>query len=327
MTIMNKNKPLISIITPVYNTEKYLPRCLDSILSQTFTDFEVLLIDDGSTDGSGKICDSYAEKDSRIRVFHKENGGVSSARNLALDSSMGEWVCFVDSDDELFQKGLQVLADGISDEVDLVMAGYKIIDQDGAITYSIDTWDSRILSVAAGAKEMFVPKDYKYQGYIGGKLFRLCVIKGKNLLFNEKIFFNEDRLFVTQFICSSSKCVFYTTMPVYGYHERRDSAMGALKESFNPKFITDLDARIMMMRIVRKEVNDKGLNSEAESLVYKGYRRTLYLMEIFNFEGKRIKRRLRRKCVKALGLRSYLSFEKVRNRRRIKNKLRKMMPK
>lgn len=91
--------PKISVIVPVYNTEKYLHRCIDSILAQTFTDFELLLIDDGSKDNSGTICDEYAAKDSRVRVFHKENGGVSSARNMGLDNASGEWITFVDSDD------------------------------------------------------------------------------------------------------------------------------------------------------------------------------------------------------------------------------------
>ncbi len=93
------DNPKISVIVPVYNVEQYLPRCIDSILAQTFTDFELLLIDDGSRDNSGKICDEYAEKDSRIRVFHKENGGVSSARNVGLDNTCGEYVSFIDSDD------------------------------------------------------------------------------------------------------------------------------------------------------------------------------------------------------------------------------------
>lgn len=81
--------PKISVIVPVYNADKYLHRCIDSILSQTFTDFELLLIDDGSKDKSGAICDEYAEKDFRVKVFHKENGGVSSARNAGLDNMRG----------------------------------------------------------------------------------------------------------------------------------------------------------------------------------------------------------------------------------------------
>lgn len=93
------NSPIISIIVPVYQAEKYLCRCIDSILAQTFTDWECILVDDGSTDKSGRICDEYATRDSRFRVFHKPNGGVSSARNLALDNARGEWVTFIDADD------------------------------------------------------------------------------------------------------------------------------------------------------------------------------------------------------------------------------------
>ena len=84
----------ISIIIPVYNSENTLRRCIDSVLNQTFTDFECLLIDDGSKDRSGEICDEYAQMDSRVRVFHKENGGVSSARNEGLDNARGEWITF-----------------------------------------------------------------------------------------------------------------------------------------------------------------------------------------------------------------------------------------
>lgn len=85
---------MVSCIIPVYNTAKYLHRCIDSVLSQTFTDWEMLLIDDGSTDTSGFICDEYAAKDKRIRVFHKENGGISSARNVGLNHAQGEWILF-----------------------------------------------------------------------------------------------------------------------------------------------------------------------------------------------------------------------------------------
>ena len=105
---MNEN-PKITVIVPVYNTEKYLRRCVDSILAQTFTDFELLLVNDGSTDGSGAICDEYAQKDSRVRVFHKENGGVSSARNIGIDNAQGDWITFIDSDDRIEQRHLYLL--------------------------------------------------------------------------------------------------------------------------------------------------------------------------------------------------------------------------
>lgn len=103
------NTPLISIIVPVYNAEKTLNRCVDSILQQTFTDWELLLINDGSKDLSGKMCDEYARKDSRIRVFHKENGGVSSARNYGKKMVKGDWIIFLDSDDYFLVNALNIL--------------------------------------------------------------------------------------------------------------------------------------------------------------------------------------------------------------------------
>ena len=115
---------LISVIVPVYNAEKTLRRCVDSILSQEFHDFELLLIDDGSKDGTPEICDEYAENDKRVRVFHKENGGVSSARNVGLDNAQGEWVTFIDSDDMI---SCDYLDGVIEHNEDIIIKGYKKI--------------------------------------------------------------------------------------------------------------------------------------------------------------------------------------------------------
>ena len=97
--MFDENQEMISVIIPVYNSEKYLHKCIDSVLSQSYTNFEVILVNDGSTDSSGMICDEYAEKDERVRVFHKDNGGVSTARNLGIDYATGKYVLFIDSDD------------------------------------------------------------------------------------------------------------------------------------------------------------------------------------------------------------------------------------
>lgn len=102
-----RSEELISIIVPIYNAESTICKCLDCILKQTYTDFELLLIDDGSTDQSGKICDFYSQKDTRIKVFHKVNGGVSSARNLGLDNVQGNWITFADADDYMEENWLQ----------------------------------------------------------------------------------------------------------------------------------------------------------------------------------------------------------------------------
>lgn len=121
--------PQISIIVPVYNTEIYLRRCIESLLSQVYTDFELLLVDDGSTDKSGIICDEYAAKDSRVHVYHKENGGVSSARNLGLDKARGEWVTYVDSDDYVDAAYCSELLK-YSKDVDVVTCDMIIVDGD-----------------------------------------------------------------------------------------------------------------------------------------------------------------------------------------------------
>ena len=121
----------ISIVIPVYNIERYLNKCLDSIINQSFKDFELILINDGSTDNSGEICDHYAQKDSRVKVIHKDNGGVSSARNIGLDQAKGEWITFVDSDDwvhEDFLKKRHELA--IAENADVAYCDLELVYSD-----------------------------------------------------------------------------------------------------------------------------------------------------------------------------------------------------
>ena len=117
--------PLISIIVPIFNTEKYLDRCVLSIVNQTEDNIEILLVNDGSSDSSGLICDAWAKKDSRIRVIHKKNEGVTIARKTGVEHSTGEWICFVDSDDELPKNSTQLLRKHIGDDVDLVIGTAK----------------------------------------------------------------------------------------------------------------------------------------------------------------------------------------------------------
>ena len=112
---------LISVIVPVYNVEKYINRCIESVLAQTYRNFELILVDDGSPDNCGAICDDYASKDRRIRVIHKENGGVSSARNAGLDSAGGDYILFVDSDDYITPEHIELLIPVESE--DLVCCG------------------------------------------------------------------------------------------------------------------------------------------------------------------------------------------------------------
>jgi len=118
-------KSQISVVIPVFNSEKYLDSCIQSIVAQTGPGFEIILVNDGSTDSSGSICDSWGKKDSRIRVLHKENGGVSNARKTGVDNSSAEWILFVDSDDIIPEKSLDTLYKYVRDDVDIVIGTMK----------------------------------------------------------------------------------------------------------------------------------------------------------------------------------------------------------
>lgn len=136
--------PKISIIIPIYNIERYLRQCIDSILAQTFTDYELLLIDDGSTDGCPTICDEYTEKDNRIRVFHKKNGGITSARNCGVDNANGEWIMHIDSDDWVEPTYVEELYNAaINNKADIAICGFYFAYEDGRLIREHPTlWDN-----------------------------------------------------------------------------------------------------------------------------------------------------------------------------------------
>ena len=313
--------PIFSVIVPVYNTRQYLSRCLDSILNQRFSDFELLLVDDGSTDGSDVICDEFAKKDNRVRVFHKANCGVSSARNVGLDNAIGEWVCFVDSDDELMSDGFNVMKDGFSDDVDMVMAGYEIQDDGGNVVYSIETRVEKRISSLMAISEMFSPADYRYQGYIWGKSFRMSVIRAGGLRFAEDVFYNEDRLFVAKFISSSQKDVFYTTKPVYRYSERADGAMMSLKKTFNNKFVTDMEAQARIRELVRLHYDNEILQELADYGIYHSYRMIVGIMHKSNAYNACLSHELRTRLIDIIGRGKYIQYESRRKIQKILKRL------
>lgn len=130
---MDNNNGLVSIIVPVYNVEKYLAECIESILNQSYENIEIVLIDDGATDSSGKICDAYAKKDSRIRVIHKVNGGLSSARNKGIEESCGSYLAFIDSDDKIHEDFVANLMRYITEDYDIVQCAYARVYEDGTL--------------------------------------------------------------------------------------------------------------------------------------------------------------------------------------------------
>lgn len=186
---------LVSIIVPVYNTEKYLDQCIQSILSQTYTDFELLLINDGSTDQSGVICDQYALKDARIKVFHQQNTGVSAARNLGLDHAKGEWVTFVDSDDWIGLDFFNYFKDKKSIDADCIFL--NIVKGDPIKNVNITEFQNLSLTF-----QQFFDNYTIHPDFFGpcGKFFKTKIINEFYIRFNSKLNYGEDNLFNCEFL-------------------------------------------------------------------------------------------------------------------------------
>lgn len=217
--------PKISVIVPVYNTEKYLRRCVDSVLAQTFTDFELLLINDGSIDSSAAICDEYAEKDSRVRVYHKENGGVTSARKLGVLESCGEYIFLLDADDYIYKNSLVNLLTNMKEEYDLVISNCMKKE-----TFESDE-NLRILLL-----------DNKYKAP-WGKLYRTSLLKD-NYVFETSRYFKvgEDFLMQLRMMKNMNKKVHCITSDDYYYRDNN--------ESISNTFIPTLEYEIEMIKEV-----------------------------------------------------------------------------
>jgi len=243
---------LVSVIIPVYNSEKYLRLCLDSILSQRFKDFEVILIDDGSTDKSGTICDEYIKKDRRFKVFHKKNGGVSSARNLALDKILGEWVYFCDSDDILYENTLETLTKNIDDNVDCTMGGYIRINELEEILGKNKMDEECYMSIEETLVDFYNPRFNMFNGFIWNRLFRRSIIEKYHLRFREDIFIKEDGLFLVQYLCRCCHGTYYTTKPIYKYIEHSSSAMNHKLKKINKESISRLTASLECYKEIKR---------------------------------------------------------------------------
>lgn len=214
------DKCRISIIVPVYNAEDYLSRCLDSILDQSLTSYEVILVDDGSTDSSPLICDRYSATDPRFRTIHKPNGGVSSARNAGISLAKGEYLMFVDSDDSLLPDALEMMLEGICGE-DIVIGGYTVFIA-GIVSKQVHPKQTRSYrgSDISSFFENNIRKNCEMLDAPWAKLFKRKALG--DLRFCEDLSYAEDKLFVFTFlsVCSS---VHTCDVPVYGYHLRPGS--------------------------------------------------------------------------------------------------------
>ena len=196
----NAGTPAVSIIIPVYNAENFLARCVDSVLGQEYTDFELLLIDDGSKDKSGAMCDAYAASDSRVCVFHKENAGVSAARNQALSEARGTYIQFLDSDDWMTPDSTKLLVRAAEEnDCDLVIADfYRVVGE--RVSRKGDIEDEGVMSPEEFAAHMMEsPADY-YYGVLWNKLYRRSIIEAHDLRMNAEISWCEDFMFNLEYI-------------------------------------------------------------------------------------------------------------------------------
>lgn len=239
---------MISVIVPVYNTGKFLDKCIDSLLEQSYVDYEILIVDDGSTDGSNEICDRQTSKAHSIQVFHKENGGLSSARNYGMDRAIGEYVIFPDPDDWVEPDYLKKLL-SIREQynVDLSICGhYNSYDYQGDIW-----WNSQAKPVVlqqADALELLM-RPNSFCGYAWNKLYCLDVIRQNHLRFDEELGMVQDLPFALRyFLCCQT--VAYDPIPLY--HHSRSSGGVTSFSPLSPKKLSSITAYKRIASMMRE---------------------------------------------------------------------------
>lgn len=244
---------MISIIIPVYNTEKYLHRCLDSILDSACEDFEVILVNDGSTDRSPRICEEYAAKDSRIKVIHQKNQGVSSARNRGICECSGEWIIFIDSDDHISPEFPGMVAQEKYKDTDLLLFDFvKSTEDRKPLPHS-----AKPLVFGAGRmpellKRILVPRRLSSTGNVDfrspcARAYKKSIIDQYSIRFSPDIVIGEDLLFNMEYQLRARSCVYIPT-PVYTY----DIHTGSATHGFRPDLIKNhekLQARLKKLLI------------------------------------------------------------------------------
>lgn len=219
MRNISNHPPQVSIIIPVYNVEKYLPQCLNSILAQTYTNYEVILVDDGSPDGSGAICDVYVQKDSRFRVIHQENAGVSVSRNKGIEQARGEWITFIDSDDWVEPNYLSNFRLDESNNIDLIIQGLEYYDHRDGHFFNPWSFKDCVLEkqnfLIGFAENRLMEVGFPY-----GKAYQNRLLMSSKLRFDSRISFHEDHIFVLDYyqLCHKIRLVDATDYKYRCYH-------------------------------------------------------------------------------------------------------------
>lgn len=252
-------KPLVSIIVPVYNVEKHLEKCIESIRNQTYANQEIILINDGSPDNSPRICDKYAGIDDRIKVIHKENGGISDARNVGIDAATGDYLVFLDSDDYIEKNMVEKAIDSIqATDADIAIWGYyaDFVDKEEKLKNSVLWIQQAGLYSRSEMKDY--PIDYKFinnLGYAWNKMYRTQLVKEKGFKFAKGISLVEDMLFNTQVLqlCNS---IVLLDEPFVHYMQRPGVTLGA--QFYENYFELKLMALAAINNLLRAwGVNDK----------------------------------------------------------------------
>lgn len=221
---------MISVIVPVYNTAPYLRQCVDSLLNQTYKNIEVFLVDDGSTDNSGKICDEYANTDARVTVIHQENQGVSAARNAAIKCIQGSWICFIDSDDWIESTMLEKLLE-LANKTHADIVACDLFDEKKDCTCYRNYWNvpSKNTELIFEGKERFF-YGFAYSPVLWNKLIKVDLIH--DIWFSTKCRYGEDSLFLSD-VMIRTKRVCCSGEPLYHYRSVREG--NVVSGSFNDK--------------------------------------------------------------------------------------------
>lgn len=261
------NTPKISIIIPVYNVEKYINKCIDSILNQTFTNFEVIIINDGSTDNSGYICNNYAVADNRVKVFHGTNKGVANARNQGIIKSKGEYIIFVDSDDYLEQNACKYLyEEAIKSKADVVLCGinifYEDTDENEVILYNQK--ETHRLYTNKEVIERYLT--YEIRGYSCNRITSRKFMIDNNIKFSENITFED--MYPTLKVLHLSNYISIINIPLYNYRQRKDSLSKSRKEKDIKDYINQVNRCI---KYCDKFRDDYKLNNSIMSFEVKNY--------------------------------------------------------
>ena len=208
---------MVSVIVPVYNTGKYLSKCVDSLLEQTYRDFEVIIVDDGSKDESGIICDEQSARSEKIRVFHKPNGGVSTARNLGIEKAKGDYIAFCDPDDWVSPDCLQVMSQkNAEEEVDLVACGFCEFTKNGLEYNNSKASSSEKLFNREEALFSLLKQD-TFAAAVWSKLFKMEIIQANRLRFDDELLMGQDIHFCFCYI-QHCRSVVYNALPMYFYN-------------------------------------------------------------------------------------------------------------